>query len=303
MNPPPSVAPPSASGARPWLAFAACGTIWGSTFLVISIGNDALAPIWAATLRLTLAALLLAAWTVARGRRLPRGGALRAALGYGVAQFGVNLPLLYWGEKLVPSGLAAVVYATLPLSSALITRALGMERLTPAKLLGALVALAGVAVLFSATLRAHAAPLGLGAILVGATAASLGTVLLKRGPRQDPFGANAVGCAIGAPIAGALSFALGETHALPATLGAAWPLVYLTVGGSLGAYVIMSWLVNHWSVTRTSYVTVIVPVIALALGALVRHERLPPASQAGAALILAGLILGMRPENTPARAG
>ena len=285
------------------MAFAACGAIWGSTFLVISIGNDALAPVWAATLRLTLAALLLTAWTRARGRKLPRGAALRAALGYGVAQFGVNLPLLYWGEKLVPSGLAAVVYATIPLSSALITRALGMERLTPAKLLGALVALGGVAVLFSATLRAHVAPAGLGAILVGATAASLGTVLLKRGPRQDPFGANAVGCAIGAPIAGALSFALGETHALPATLAAAWPLVYLTVGGSVGAYVIMSWLVNRWSVTRTSYVTVIVPVIALALGALVRHERLAPVTLAGAALILAGLVLGMRPENTPARTG
>lgn len=285
------------------MAFAACGAIWGSTFLVISIGNDALAPVWAATLRLTLAAILLVGWTRARGRKLPRGAALRAALGYGAAQFGVNLPLLYWGEKLVPSGLAAVVYATLPLSSALITRAFGMERLTPAKLLGALVALGGVAVLFSATLRAHAAPAALGAILVGATAASLGTVLLKRGPRQDPFGANAVGCAIGAPIAGALSFALGETHALPATLAAAWPLVYLTVGGSVGAYVIMSWLVNHWSVTRTSYVTVIVPVIALALGALVRHERLAPVTLAGAALILAGLILGMRPESSPARTG
>ena len=101
--------------AKPWMAFAACGAIWGSTFLVISIGNDTLAPVWAATLRLTLAALLLGAWTRARGRALPRGAALRAALGYGVAQFGVNLPLLYWGEKLVPSGLSAVVFATIPL--------------------------------------------------------------------------------------------------------------------------------------------------------------------------------------------
>ncbi|HTB59292.1 MAG TPA: EamA family transporter [Polyangia bacterium] len=285
--------------AKPWMAFAACGAIWGSTFLVISIGNDALAPVWAATLRLTLAALLLGAWTRARGRALPRGAALRAALGYGVAQFGVNLPLLYWGEKLVPSGLSAVVFATIPLTSALMTRALGLERLTPGKVLGAVVAFAGVAVLFSSTLQAHVASAGLGAIFVGATAASLGTVLLKRGPRQDPFGANAVGCAIGAPIAAAISFALGETHALPATLGAAWPLLYLTVGGSLGAYVLMSWLLNHWSVTRTAYVTVIVPVIALALGALVRHERLAPANLGGAALVLAGLLIGMRPERLP----
>ena len=111
---------------------------------------------------------------------------------------------------------------------------------------------------------------------MGATAASLGTVLLKRGPRQDPFGANAVGCAIGAVISGAISLALGESHALPATMAAAWPVIYLTIAGSLGAYVIMSWLVSRWSVTRTSYVTVIVPVIALALGAPCATSALAP---------------------------
>jgi len=288
---------PAASTATPWIAFAACGAIWGSTFLVISVGNETLAPVWAATLRLGLAALLLGAWTRARGGALPRGAALRAAVGYGVAQFGVNLPLLYWGEKVVPSGLSAVVYATLPLTSALMTRALGMERLTPAKVLGAVVAFGGVAVLFSSTLGARVAPVGFGAILLGATAASLGTVLLKRGPRQSPLGANAVGCAVGAVISAALSFALGETHALPVTLDAAWPLIYLTVAGSLGAYVIMSWLVNRWPVTRTSYVTVIVPVIALSLGAVVRHERLELRSLVGAALVLAGLLIGMRRED------
>jgi drug/metabolite transporter (DMT)-like permease len=302
---PPPTSSPVAFDARttvwPWVAFAACGAIWGSTFLVISIGNDALAPVWAATLRLAAASVLLAAWTLLRGQPLPRGAALRAALGYGVAQFGVNLPLLYWGERVVPSGLAAVVYATLPLSSALIARAFRMERLTLPKMAGAVVAFAGVAVLFSSTLHARIPPAGLVAILVGATAASLGTVLLKRGPRQDPFGANAVGCAIGAAISGVISLALGEAHALPTTLAAAWPLIYLTVAGSLGAYVIMSWLVSHWSVTRTSYVTVIVPVIALALGALVRHERLGPSTAAGTALVLAGLLIGMRPDRRPAR--
>ena len=139
MSPSPADTRPT-SEAGPWVAFAACSAIWGSTFLVISIGNDALAPVWAATLRLALAALLLGGVTLARRQALPRGAALRAALGYGVAQFGVNLPLLYWGEKVVPSGLSAVVYATIPLSSALITRAFRMERLTPAKVAGAVVA-------------------------------------------------------------------------------------------------------------------------------------------------------------------
>jgi drug/metabolite transporter (DMT)-like permease len=282
------------SAAKPWIAFAACGTIWGSTFLAISIGNDALAPVWAATLRLVLAALLLTGLTYARGGSLPRAGALRAALLYGACVFGINFPLLYWGEKVVPSGLSAVLYATIPLSSAFLTRAFGMEALTAPKVVGATTAFLGVAVLFSSTLRGDVAPAGLLAIFAAATVSAVGTVLLKRGPRQDPVGANAVGCAIGALMAGAASLALREPHQLPTTLATLGPLLYLTIAGSMGAFVIMSWLVNHWPVTRASFVSVVVPVLALALGHLVRHERLTLTNLAGVLLVLVGLTIGMR---------
>jgi drug/metabolite transporter (DMT)-like permease len=297
-----ATAPAAAFDGRAWAAFTACSAIWGSTFLVISIGNDTLAPVWAATLRVALASLLLGGWTLLRGGHLPRGPALRAALGYGVAQFGVNLPLLYWGERLVPSGLSAVLFATIPFSSALVARAFGLERLTAMKVLGAVVAFAGVAVLFSSTLHQSVPPAAFAAILAGATAASVGTVLLKRGPRQDPFAANAVGCAVGAVIAGTTSFILREPHVFPATARAAWPLIYLTVAGSLGAYVTLSWLLSRWPLSRTSYTTVIVPLIALALGAIVRHEPLGTGSLAGAGLVLGGLLLGMRaaPVAAPA---
>ena len=251
-------------------------------------------PVWAATLRLVLAAVLLGGFTVVRGNPWPRGPALWAAVGFGVCQFGINFPLLYWGEKLVPSGLSAVFYATIPLSSAFLTRAFGMERLSATKLLGAVTAFAGVAVLFSGSFRGHVAPVGLLAIFAAASIAGLGTVLLKRGPRQDPIAANAVGCVVGAVMAGSISAVLGEPHVLPTTFAAALPLLYLTVAGSLGAFVIMSWLVNHWPVTRTSYVTVIVPVIALGLGSVVRHEPLTLASLLGTSLVLAGLLIGMR---------
>jgi O-acetylserine/cysteine efflux transporter len=284
---------PDSSEVRSWVAFFACGAIWGSTFLAISIGNDALAPVWAATLRLVLATVLLTVWTYLRRQRLPRGPALHAALAYGVCQFGINFPLLYWGEKLVPSGLSAVFFSTIPLSSAFLTRVLGMEKLTTAKVAGAGLAFAGVAVLFSGSFHGQIAPLGLAAIFVAATTAGLGSVLLKRGPRQDPVAANAAACAIGAVMSGAISTALREPHALPTTLAAALPLAYLTVAGSLGAFVIMSWLLHHWPVTRTAYVTVIVPVIALVLGSLVRHEPLTPVNLAGAALVLVGLLVGM----------
>ena len=267
--------------------------------MAISLGNDDLAPVWAVTLRLGLAALLLTAWGMARGRTLPRGPALRAASYYGICQFGIQLPLLYWGEKRVPSGLSAVFFATIPLSSALLTRALGMERLAPAKLAGAIIAVAGVALLFSSGFRAHASPIGMAAILASATVAGVGSILLKRGPRQDAIGVNAIGCAIGAGMACLESWALGETHRWPTSWASLGPILYLTVAGSLGAFVIMSWLINHWPVSRTSYVSVVVPGIALILGSAVRRERLTLISLAGTALVLVGLVMGMRAPRRP----
>lgn len=249
---------------------------------------------WAAVLRLVLAALLLGGWTVARRQAWPRGPALRAALAYGVCQFGINFPLLYWGEQRVPSGVAAVFYATLPLTNAFLTRALGLERLTARKLIGGVVAFGGVLLLFSSSLHGAATPVALLAVFAGTLATALGTVLLKRGPRQDPVAANAVGCAIGGAVAIVASLALGEPWSLPTTAAAAVPLLYLTVAGSLGAFVIMSWLIQHWPVTRSSFVSVIVPIIALGLGTLVRHERLTAAGVGGSAIVLVGLLIGMR---------
>jgi drug/metabolite transporter (DMT)-like permease len=94
-----------------YLVFIGCCLIWGSTFLAIRIGNEAVPPVWAATIRLALAAPLLAGLVLATRQRFPRGPALRGALLFGLFNFGVNLSLLYWGERVVPSGIAAVLYS------------------------------------------------------------------------------------------------------------------------------------------------------------------------------------------------
>src|SRR2546423_10364963 len=124
-----------------YVVFLACCLIWGSTFLAIRIGNEAVPPVWAATLRLGLAAPLLTGLVLATRQRFPRGPALRGALLFGIFNFGINLSLLYSSERVVPSGIAAVLYATGPLSTALIAAALGAERLAPRKLCAAALAI------------------------------------------------------------------------------------------------------------------------------------------------------------------
>ena len=182
----------------PYLVFIGCCLIWGSTFLAIRIGNEAVPPVWAATLRLALAAPLLAALVVATRQRFPRGPALRGALLFGIFNFGANLSLLYWGERVVPSGIAAVLYATVPLSTAFLAAAMRVERLVARKLVAAVVAILGVAIIFAGELKLDVPLEGLVAVFLAATAASLSSVFLKQVPQPSAIAANAVGAAAGA---------------------------------------------------------------------------------------------------------
>jgi drug/metabolite transporter (DMT)-like permease len=289
MAPPEAPAHPLA----PLAAFAACTMIWGSTFLVIRLGNESVPPLWAATLRLALAVVLLLAIVRISGQRLPRGEALRTAAVFGFLNFGLSLCLLYWGETTVPSGLTAVIYGTIPLTTALLARLLGVERPSRLKVAAALIAFAGVAAIFAGPIAGRVAALPLAAVLMAATFGSLSSVLLKRAPHQSPLGLNAVAAMVGCVICFTASVLAREPHALPRTLGALGPIVYLAIAGSVGAYVLFTWLLHHWPVTRASFIAVIVPLVALALGAVVRHERLSASQALGAGIVLAGLGLSM----------
>jgi drug/metabolite transporter (DMT)-like permease len=280
---------------RRYAAFVGCCLIWGSTFMAIRVGNQTVPPLWAATLRLVLAAPLLAVLVAVRGDRWPRGEALKGAVLYGVFNFGVNLACLYWGERVVPSGIAAVLFATTPLTTALVAKGFGVERLVPRKVAAAGVALAGVATIFAGEMRLDVPFEGLAAVFLAATAASLAAVLLKRAPKQPSvFATNAIGCGVGALVCVAGSIALGEDRALPGSVAAWWPVIYLTVAGSLGAYVLYTWLLAHWSATNASYVGVGVPVIAVVLGAALLGETRAPLTYLGAAIVVASVVVALR---------
>jgi probable blue pigment (indigoidine) exporter len=195
-----------------------------------------------------------------------------------------------------------VLYATIPLSTALLTAAFRMERLTRLKLAGAGVALGGVALLFSDQLGGRVGLLPGLALFAAATVAAFSGVLLKRGPRQSPLWTNAVGAAAGLLVCLTVSFAAGEPHAFPTRFAAWFPVVYLTLAGSVGAFVLFAWLINHWPVTRVSFIGVVTPVIALLLGWLVRDEHHSLASLGGSVLVLVGVVLGLR-GSAPSRVG
>ena len=213
------------------VTFVVCALIWGSTFLAIRFGNEAMPPVWAATIRLVLASILLFGITAALRLRLPRGRALRGAALWGGFNLGVNLSLLYIGETTVPSGISAVLFATVPLTTALLAALFRVERLVPRKLVAAIVAIGGVAVIFAGELAVAVPFAGLLTVFAAASAAALANVLLKQAPKQQVIPLNAIGTAVGAAVCLVISFAAGEPHALPATASAWVPILYLVVVG------------------------------------------------------------------------
>ena len=283
-------------GAGPWLAFATCCSIWGSTFLAIRMGNDTTPPVWGAAVRLSLAAGLFALLAWGLRTPWPRGAELRAALAFGIVDFGVSLPLLYWGEARVPSGIAAMIFATIPLTTSLFARLAGLEPLRPRILIASLAAIGGVALMFSSSMGEAREAGRLVAVALAAATASLAGVLLKRAPGGHPLTVNAWAHGSGALLCLAASWMLGERRAIPH--GTAWiPIAYLTVAGSLVAFATFTWLLQRWPATRTSFVAVVVPVMALVLGVLIRHEHPGANALAGSAIILGAVLTAIVGER------
>lgn len=282
------------------VVFVACAAIWGSTFLAIRLGNEATPPVWAATIRLALASALLFGLTGVFRMPLPRGAALRGAALWGFFNLGVNLTLLYIGEQTVPSGISAVLFATVPLSTALLAALFRVERLMTRKLVAAVVAIAGVAVIFAGELGVAVPFGGLLTIFCAASASGLASVLLKQAPKQQVIPLNAIGTAVGTAVCLVASILLGESHALPMTFGAWLPILYLTVAGSLGAFVLFTWLVTHWSVSNASLLGVVVPIIAVILGGLVKGEQPAALTYLGAAIVISAVLIALRaPHRSP----
>src|SRR5882757_2278688 len=149
------------------LAFAIIYFVWGSTYLAIRVGVREVPPLLMAAMRFLVAGLVLYGWMIAQGERSPSGREWKSASILAFLIFVLDYGLLFWAEQRVPSGIAAVVMATIPVFMALAEILfLGTQRLTVRLTVALLIGIGGVAVLMS-----HALNLGDAAIdTVGAVA-------------------------------------------------------------------------------------------------------------------------------------
>ena len=141
------------------VAFGIIYFVWGSTFLAIRVGVREVPPFLFAAMRFSIAGLVLCLWTVARKERLPRGREWASAFALATLIFVLDYGLLFWSEQRVPSGIAAVMLALIPVFMALSEIILlKTQKLTVRLGVALLIGIAGVAVLMSRSLNLGARP-------------------------------------------------------------------------------------------------------------------------------------------------
>jgi drug/metabolite transporter (DMT)-like permease len=277
--------------------------IWGSTWIFIKLGLDDWPPFTFAALRFLLAALILWGIVLARRSRLPvarRDWMMMAWLG--VVSFSVNYGLVFWGENRISSGLTAVLQAMIPAFGLIMAHHyLPNERITPAKLAGVALGIAGISVIFAGQMKVAgtSALWGSAAILLSALCVAYANVQVKLhcGHLDTPV-----------LVAGQMSFGLVPLFAmswlaeagpfkLRWTTPAAVSLVYLSVVGSVIAFLLYFWMVKKIDVTKTMLISLVTPVVALLIGWLARGETLSWRLALGSGAILSGIGMIVLPKR------
>ena len=278
-----------------WIALGIIYLVWGSTYFAIAIVVQTMPPLLTAGVRFLLAGLVLALWVAARDRsalRVTRREAAGAAL-VGILLLAGGNGLVSLGERTVPSGLAALIVASVPLWIVLL-RFAARDHIGRDLIIGVTVGIIGVAVLVVPSgASGQTDPAGL-LMLVGATLMwATGTFA---SPRLDlprsPLASTALQMIAAGVLLPFVGVAIGEWGQLRPERISTDSLIafaYLVVFGSLVAFSAYTWLLQNAPVSLVSTYAYVNPVVAVFLGTLFLSEPITPTMIAGAVLILAAV--------------
>lgn len=277
---------------RTLAAFGGAVLIGGANFVAVKFSNEDLAPSYGAGLRFAAAALLL--FLLVRLLRLPfpSGRGWFGTLMFGIIGFGVAYASLYYAVAGLGAGTTAVIMASTPLATLAFAVLHGQERFTARGLVGGVLAIAGIGILSAGSIEGEVRLLHLLAALVGVLGAAESTVIIKAYPGAHPLSTNAVAMAAGAIFLLLASSFQAEEWILPSDVRTWLVLLWLVVAGSVGLFTLFLYVVQRWTASATVYAITMMPVVAVALGALVADEPITWQLASGGGLVLAAVYVG-----------
>ena len=286
---------------NPWVGISlmVLYTIWSSTYLALRYVADSLPILFACGSRFLLAGVILFVFLKFRGVETPKPKQWFAAFPVGVLLFLVGNGFVAMAEKTIPSGLAALVVASMPLIMAIFGVAMG-ERPTLREWVGLTVGFSGVVLLSVGNLKSD--PTGFAWLLLAPVGWAIGSLLSRKLPlAKGPMSAVtqmvsggvamiAAGVIRGEPVLDAAAYV--DSRALLA-------LAYLTIFGSVIAFTAYSYLLQNTRPTVATSYAYVNPVLAVLLGAVIEHETLRKESLISGALVVVGVAISMTASKTP----
>jgi drug/metabolite transporter (DMT)-like permease len=286
---------------RVFLAFAAIYVLWGSTYLAIRVAVATVPPLFAAGLRFTVAGSVLYVWARLTGAPSPLRKEWRNLWTLGALMFLAAYSPLFWAEKTVPSGVASVLVATIPVWTALLERfILNVKSSTWSLSVAIAAGLTGVAVLAIRRQGGAVSVLACLAITGGEIAWSTGTVMSKRMklPQSKLLSAGAQ-MLTGGLLLLTCSWVIGEMHPFPRISWRAMEaILYLIVAGSILAFTAYTWLLGRMPATKVASYAYVNPVIALMIGYWLGGETLSFRTVIGTCLVLGSVVLILRTKSS-----
>jgi len=281
------------------LAFGVIYFVWGSTYLAIRVGVREVPPFLLAAMRFAIAGFILYSWMIARGESSPSRREWGSICVLATLFFVLDYGLLFWAEQRVPSGIAAVMMATIPVFMALLEIIfLRTQKLTSRLALALLIGIGGVATLMGASLKNGAGSLylaGPAALLVASMSWAVSSVLARKLPLpSSKVMSSGAQMLAGGVFLALASAGLGEFRNFHpgAVSREAWlALLYLIVAGSIVAFTAYLWLIDHESPTRVGTYAYVNPVVAVLVGYFLGGERLGERTILGTLLVLVSVVV------------
>jgi drug/metabolite transporter (DMT)-like permease len=281
------------------LAFAIIYFLWGSTYLAIRVGVHEVPPLLLASMRFFAAGLALYGWMLAKGEPSPTARQWASASLLALLIFVLDYGLLFWAEERVPSGIAAVMMATIPVFIALAEIViLRTQKLSIRLALALVVGICGVAVLTSRSFNLGDAAIdriGALALILASISWSVATVLSRRlqlpPSKVMSSGAQMLSGGIMLAIAAAAFGEFRNFHPAAVSHQAWLALLYLIVAGSIIGFTAYVWLIHHQSPTKVGTYAYVNPVVAVVIGYFLGGEALGQRTILGTLCVLISVIV------------
>jgi drug/metabolite transporter (DMT)-like permease len=285
---------------RSWIALIAVYIIWGSTYLGIRLAIQSIPPFLMVGIRYLISGTILYSWRRVRGDPAPTWTEWRSASVIGFLLLLGGNGALAWAELRIPTGIASLFIATVPLWMVLLDALRpGGVRANRLVWLGVLVGLIGTVLLanpwHSHTTSSPLDPIGIIVLLAGALSWSIGSLFSRHAPLPNsPLLGTGMEMLAGSAGVFVLGTLLGEWRGFHLTniSPESWAgLAYLIVFGSGVGFVAYTWLLRNAPTATVSTYAYVNPIVAILLGALVLHEPLETIEIISAAVIITGVVL------------